>query len=119
MNNSNDNQNGHLCDRVVEYILTRDNEELGGLTEERIAEVLDMSPSELTRKFARHQRIALNRFLIRERIHRAVFIMEKDRSIPVSTLSEKLGFSRSDEFIMEFKNYLAVHPNKYRELIAR
>jgi AraC-like DNA-binding protein len=119
MNNSNDNQNEHLCDRVVEYILTRDNEELGVLTEERIAEVLDIGPSELARKFAKHQRIALNRFLVRERIHRAVFILEKDRSIQVAALSEKLGFSRSDEFVMEFKNYLAVHPNKYRELMER
>jgi AraC-like DNA-binding protein len=115
MNDSSDNQNEYLCDRVVEYIMTCDVEELGVLTEKRIAEALDISPSELVRKFARHQRIALNRFLVRERIHRAVFMLEEDRSIPVATLSEKLGFSRSDEFVMEFKNYLAVHPNKYRD----
>jgi AraC-like DNA-binding protein len=119
MNDVKDNQNEHLCDRVEEYILTCDIEELGVLTEKRIAEALDVNPSELIRKFARHQRIALNRFLVRERIHRAVFMLEKDRSIPVASLSEKLGFSRTDEFVMEFKNYVAVHPNKYRELMEQ
>lgn len=103
----------YLCDRVVEYILTRDVDTLGALTIDMLAESYDISAAELIKTFALYQRIPLDRFIIRERIHRAVFMLEKDHSVEVEELSRRLGFAKPRDFIMEFKNYLAVHPNKY------
>ncbi|MDQ1350043.1 MAG: Helix-turn-helix protein [Acidobacteriota bacterium] len=105
-----------LADRAVEFILTRGIEELAALTEEEIAEKLNVKPSYLLKTFSMQQSLTLKRFITREKIHRAVFIMEKNQAISVEELSNKLGFPRSDDFIMEFQDYLAIDPHRYKEL---
>ena len=103
-------------DRAVEYILTRDIESLSRLTEEKIAEVLEISPAYLLKKFKIDQQIPLSRFIMREKIHRAVFILEKNHTVPIAELSEKLGFYHIDDFVREFESYLAIEPGRYRDL---
>jgi AraC-like DNA-binding protein len=110
------NRNNRLIDRAVEFILTRGTKELGTLTEEKIAETLDVKSSHLVRTFKIQQCIPLDRFITREKIHRAVFILEKDHSISIEALSKKLGFPRLKDFIMEFEHYLLIDPHRYKEL---
>lgn len=105
-----------LADRAVEFILTRGIEELASLTEEEIAEKLNVKPSYLLKTFLLQQSLSLKRFITREKIHRAVFILEKNQAISVEELSNKLGFSRPDDFVMEFQDYLAIDPYRYKEL---
>lgn len=107
-----------LIDRAVEFILTRNIDELATLTEKKIAENLKVKPFYLQETFETERNIALERFITREKIHRAVFILEKNQLLSVEEISNKLGFSRSDDFVMEFREYLAIDPHKYKELVA-
>jgi two-component system response regulator YesN len=111
-------KNNLLADRAVEFILTRDIEALRALTEEEIAENLKVTPSYLLKTFMTQQSMALKRFITREKIHRAIFILEKNKAISVEELSNKLGFPRTDDFAMEFQEYLAIDPYRYKELRA-
>lgn len=107
-----------LIDKAVEFILTRNINELATLTEKKIAENLKVKPSYLQESFKTEQNIALERFITREKIHRAVFILEKNQLLSVEEISGKLGFPRSDDFITEFREYLAIDPHKYKELMT-
>ncbi|HLP45985.1 MAG TPA: hypothetical protein VK469_08565 [Candidatus Kapabacteria bacterium] len=111
-------KNSLLVDRAVEFILTRNIDELGALTEEKIAENLKVQPSYLLETFKLEHSITLKRFITREKIHRAIFILEKNQVQSVEELSNKLGFPRSDDFVMEFQEYLAIDPFRYKELRA-
>jgi AraC-like DNA-binding protein len=111
-------KNNLLADRAVEFILTRNIEQLGNLTEEEIAETLKVKPSYLLKTFRTQQNIALKRFITREKIHRAIFILDKNQAISVDELSHKLGFHKTAEFSLEFQSYLAIDPYRYRELRA-
>lgn len=116
MNYKNNKKNAFLCDKAVEFILTRDIEELGALTEEKVAETLKVEPSDLTEIFKTHQPIALNYFISREKIYRAIFMLEKNPLISIEVLSTQLGFCQIDDFVMEFQNHILIDPYRYKEL---
>lgn len=103
-------------DQAVEFILMRKLEELGRLTENNIAQAIGVNISYLLRKFERKHRIALNDFIIREKIHTALFILEKHQEVSLVELAQKLGFLRMNQFIEAFKNYIGIEPTHYREL---
>ena len=105
-----------LSERVVELILTRNIESLGRLTEEKIAETLEISPTYLLKIFETDQRISLSRFILREKIRRAFFILEKDHTISIEELSRKLGFRQTNDFSREFKKFIAIEPTKFKNL---
>ncbi|HLP47127.1 MAG TPA: helix-turn-helix domain-containing protein, partial [Candidatus Kapabacteria bacterium] len=104
-------KNSLLVDRAVEFILTRNIDELGALTEEKIAGNLKVQTSYLSETFKNEQNIALKRFITREKIHRAIFILEKNQELSIEEISNKLGFPGSDDFVMEFQEYLAIDPH--------
>ena len=107
-----------LSDRAVEYILTRDLEDLGHLDEEQIAQRLRVDLPSLLNTFESHQKITLRRFIIREKIHRALFILDKTPVVSIENLSRQLGFPQTRDFISEFTGYFHVAPDRYRELRA-
>lgn len=111
-------KNNLLAERAVEFILTRGVAELATLTEEKIAENLKVKPSDLLKTFMMQQSLTLKRFITREKIHRALFMLEKNQALSVEELSNKLGFPRAADFILEFKAYLDVDPYEYKELRA-
>jgi len=108
-----------LSDRAVEFILTRQLGELANLTEVKISESLGVGRRYLSRKFKATQRMTLNRFILREKMHRATSILEDEHEISMKRLSAELGFPGIDHFVMEFENYLAIDPGKYRKLKKR
>jgi AraC-like DNA-binding protein len=110
------NNNLSISDQVVEYILTRNIDELGTLSQEKIADILGKDPTYLEGEFKRSQKISIPGFILREKMHRTVFLLEKQEDINFQELSRKLGFITVDHFVREFKNYLAIDPHKYKEL---
>jgi AraC-like DNA-binding protein len=58
----------------------------------------------------------LNDFIIREKIHTALFMLEKNQGLTVDELAAKLGFLRMNQFIEAFKNYIGIEPTAYQEL---
>lgn len=107
---------GKLSQQVVEYILTRDMEELATLSVEKIAKIVHRNRAYLYRKFKSDQKISIRQFILREKMHRTVFILEKDNEISITELSRRLGFLSVERFAREFIKYLAIDPRKYREL---
>jgi AraC-like DNA-binding protein len=112
-------KNGKLSQQVVEYILTRDMEELSTLSGEKIARALHRNRTYLYRRFKLDQNIGVHQFILREKMHRTVFVLEKDNDISITELSRRLGFLSVERFAREFIKYLAIDPRKYRELKTR
>jgi AraC-like DNA-binding protein len=110
---------GKLSQQVVEYILTRDIEELATLSTEKIAKTLHRNRAYLHRKFKSDQKISIHQFILREKMHRTVFVLEKNKEISIAELSRRLGFLSVERFVREFIKYLAVDPLRYRELKSR
>jgi len=105
-----------VSDRAVEYILTRRVEDLGRLTGMKIATAVGVSQPYLSRKFKNDHKITLDEFITREKIHTAIFMLEKNREKPIEELATQLGFMKTDQFVNAFKSYVAIEPQKYRQL---
>jgi AraC-like DNA-binding protein len=105
-----------ITSQAVDYILTRKNEELGNLDVENVAKGIGADRSYLSRNFKIEQEISLNDFILREKIYRAVFLLEKSHDISIEELSNKLGFRKVEDFVKEFSSIIAIEPDKYRNL---
>lgn len=105
-----------LSDRVVHYILSRKTREMSTLNENSIAAAIGVTPAEMLTVFQDEQDITLERFLVREKVHRAIFILDENEEIPITAISETLGFKEIDQFNREFEDYIFVPPLRYREL---
>jgi AraC-like DNA-binding protein len=118
MRHSNDKEK-KISREVVEYILTRDTEELAYLTAQKIAEIFQMAPSSIFHAFETDQHITLDGFINREKIHRAIYMLDHDNDISIDQLASKMGFHEPLRFSSEFKNYVLIEPQRYREIIHR
>jgi AraC-like DNA-binding protein len=110
--------NNHISHRVVEFVLTRKLEELSTLTREEISEALSLDPVKMTRVFESDQHISLDRFIIREKMYRAFFLIERNHGITIEELAKKMGFLQTREFAREFETYFLIDPGKYKELVS-
>ncbi|MGD2089901.1 MAG: helix-turn-helix transcriptional regulator [Candidatus Aminicenantes bacterium] len=104
----------HLSEKVIKYILSRSNEELGELTVERIAYALKVSQSHLYDIFKSEKKITPGRFLIMMKMYRSAFLLEEEKKIPIKKISRKMGFSSSDYFNKIFREYFGTTPGRYR-----
>jgi AraC-like DNA-binding protein len=109
--------NDHISHRVVEFILTRKPEELSILTGQKIAAALGLDLLNLTRAFESGQHISLDRFIVREKMYRAFFQIEKNHGITIEELAKKMGFLQTGEFAKEFETLFFIDPGKYKELV--
>ena len=105
-----------VADRAVEYILSRKLEELGSLTEEEIAQEVGVSLPYLLRNFKKNQNISLKNFITREKIHTAIFLLEKQKDLTIEDLAGKLGFPKINQFYDAFCGFIAVDPLTYKVL---
>jgi hypothetical protein len=76
--------------RIVEFILTRELDELSILTSEEISEALSLDSLKMTRVFESDQHISLDRFIVREKMYRAFFLIEKNHGITIEELAKKM-----------------------------
>ncbi|NIM13041.1 MAG: helix-turn-helix domain-containing protein [Candidatus Aminicenantes bacterium] len=106
-------------DSVVEFILTCSVEELASLGKQKIAETLGLDPARMSEAFEADQRISVEQFIIREKLHRSVFILDEDCEISIDDLAEKLGFRETEQFAREFESYLLIPPQRYKEIIQQ
>jgi AraC-like DNA-binding protein len=102
-----------LSERAVKFILSRRVEELTALTAVKVAGSLGIDAADLCRQFEKDQSMSLERFILREKIYRALFMIEKNRDISQKTLAARLGFTSIQDFAAEFETFLLVKPHKY------
>jgi two-component system response regulator YesN len=105
-----------VADLAVEFILKQSIENLRELTVQKIAEALAISSDYLSQQFKEDQNISCPEFILREKLHRAFFILTKERDISIAQLAKELGFSNAEYFSSEFETYHAVTPERFIEI---
>jgi AraC-like DNA-binding protein len=103
-----------LVDGVVNYIATRDIEELAELTVEGIARCLMTSRSNLHYLFNKFKNMTPGEFLTHYKLSRGVTLLEDNPRLSITELSQKVGFYTVDYFIRIFINHFGITPGKYR-----
>lgn len=106
-----------LSDRVVEFVLSRDIDQLAVLTVESIALNLDINRSHLSRTFKSEKDFTLEEFVFKTKIISAASMLKEQPDITIKEIARRMGFCRCDYFIRIFKRYFGTTPAKYRELI--
>jgi len=105
-----------ISEQAVEFILSQKTEELKNLTEEKISRIIGIELSHLSRRFSKDQKITIPGFILREKLYRAYFILNKGPEKTVDSLSRELGFLQVEDFSNEFEKFFAITPDRYRDL---
>lgn len=113
-NRSMSKRQNECAERVVKYVLTRSDEELGELTIEKIVYLLNIGRSQLYDTFKALKKITPGKFLMQAKMVRSAMLLEADKRISIKALSQKMGFSNSDYFNRIFKEYFGTTPGRYR-----
>ena len=105
-----------ISEEMVHYVLTLDTQELSTLTSQKVAEVFGLNSKEVNRAFASTQELSLDQFIMREKMYRAFFIIERNSEISLNQLAREMGFYSLRDFEKEFETLLLIHPARYKEL---
>ncbi|MCP5051425.1 MAG: helix-turn-helix transcriptional regulator [bacterium] len=111
------NKDNSLPDRVVEFVLTREIDQLAALTVENIALNLNYNRSHMSRTFKADKSFTLEEFVFKIKIIRAASLLKERPDVTIKEVAKKMGFCRCDYFIRIFKRYFGTTPAKYRSLI--
>ncbi len=108
-----------LSDRVVEYVLTREVNEMANLTVKNIASALEVNPSYLSRRFLIEKKVPLGEHIMQMKIYRSalLLILNDSKELTVRQLAKNLGFCTTSYFIQTFRKLFGIGPGKYRECI--
>jgi len=104
-----------LSERVVEFILTRTNEELGELTVEKITGLLNVSRSHLYQRFKMEKKLTPGKYLLMMKILRSASLLAGNTRSPIEKIANKMGFSSADYFKKVFRAYFGTTPGRYRK----
>jgi two-component system response regulator YesN len=114
--NKNKTKSRSLSDRVVEYVLTRNIDELAVLTVEGVAHKLNINRSHLSRTFRAEKNFTIEEFVFKIKIIRAASLLKDNADLTIKEIAKKMGFCRCDYFIRIFKRYFGITPARYRDL---
>ena len=108
-----------FSEQVIKFILTRNYDELGELTIERITYLLNISRSHLYEKFKREKKFTPREFLVMIKMLRSASLLEEDQVSPVEDIAQRMGFSTLDYFKKVFKAHFGTTPTRYRKYVRR
>lgn len=84
------------------------------ISRSEIAEAIFLNPEYLSRLFKKETGIALNEFIVREKIEQAKSML-KGTDIPVSLIALKMGYTNFSYFSQVFKRHTGLSPLEYRQ----
>lgn len=105
---------GVITARVVSYIMSMGDHQVGGLTVEGIARHYGMDRHTLARKFRQFRDESLTQFLSREKLLRSAYILGTEPGLNLDEVAERMGFCNAQYFSRAFKDFFGVTPGKYR-----
>lgn len=105
-----------ISERAVEFILTRQYNDLKNLTLKKVAKNIGVNRLLLYLNFIVDLRTTLPNYILKHKIHEAFFILTKDELKSVNELSGELGFLTVEDFCFEFEKYYAIDPEKFKQL---
>ncbi len=108
-----------IFDDIVEYILSRPDEEFQTLNVNSIARTYNISRSYLSYKFKLKKQQSLSNYLLTVKIIRSSLLMYRDDTIKIDSLSILMGFSRTDYFIKIFKKIMGISPGRYQKILKK
>ncbi len=79
-----------------------------------IADAIYLNPEYLSRLFKKETGVALNEFIVREKIEQAKSMLE-ETNIPVSVIALKIGYTNFSYFSQVFKKHTGFSPMEYRQ----
>lgn len=80
---------------------------------EALASVACMSPSHFGRRFKKSHGLAPSQYIIRRRIARAVFLLEKTE-LSVTDIGLEVGYQELSNFSKAFRKVMGTTPTQYR-----
>ena len=105
------NNNNELANKVTNYILNNISKRI---SLDELAKSLYMSKSNLCLKFKEQNNKTLNDFILEKKIQYSLNLLKKE-DVPLSNVSEYLGFSSLAHFSRTFKNIMGFTPSEYRK----
>jgi transcriptional regulator GlxA family with amidase domain len=105
------------ADEVVEYILSRKQEELETLSVGSIACSLKVNRRKLSRCFKSEMKMTLEKYIFRIRILHAAILLREREDLSVKEIGQIVGYYSYNYFIHIFKQYMGTTPGKYRGLM--
>ena len=108
-----------IFDEIIEYILSRPDEEFQNLNVDSIARTYNISRSYLSYKFKLEKEQSLSNYILKVKIIRSSLLMYRDDNIKIESLSTLMGFSRTDYFIKVFKKIMGLPPGRYQKIIKQ
>ena len=84
------------------------------ISRSEIAEAIFLNPEYLSRLFKKETGVALNEFIVREKIEQAKSML-KGTGIPVSLIALKMGYTNFSYFSQVFKRHTGLSPLEYRQ----
>ena len=107
-----------IVPQVIHFISTIETEELRSLKIFELSRRFNINASFLSRTFKARRKCTLCEFIQREKIRRAVVLLQREESWPIKKLAVYLGFSSTEYFIRTFKKRIGVPPHRYRQYIS-
>lgn len=107
-------KHANLCDRVVEYILTRDLDELAQLTRYRLANAFGVNKNYLSEKFKADTQRTVWEFIEFEKMKRAEKLLKTRSDLSVKDISHMVGVVKYVQFRAKFKKIYGLKPGEYR-----
>lgn len=108
----------NLCERVVEYILTRDLDELAQLTRYRLANTFGINKNYLSEKFKADTQRTVYEFIEFEKMKRAEKLLKTRTDLSVKDISRMVGVVKYVQFRAKFKKIYGLKPGEYRRKCA-
>jgi AraC-like DNA-binding protein len=105
-------------DKIVEYILTRDNDEFETLSVDCIAKIFNIDRRKLWRIFKIEKKISIDLYLRRIKLTQAAILLRERNDLTVKEIGEKMGYNSYGYFISFFKRYFGTTPGRYKELVG-
>lgn len=104
---------------MIECVIRCKPSDCGDLNVNAIARHLNVSVPHLSRDFKKNMKINLHKYLIREKIKCACFLLMQNQRFTVKQVAIILDFCSSDYFIKIFKKQLGTTPGKFRKMDNR
>jgi AraC family transcriptional regulator len=84
------------------------------LTIAAIADELEMSPYYFSRLFKQSIGVSPYRYVMEQRIEAAKHLLKKT-PLPISAISERVGFANQNQLTIQFRNLTGTTPSNYRK----
>ncbi len=108
-----------ISELVVEYVISRNLEELSELTRYKIANHFGINQNYLSEKFKEDTRMTVWEFLNFEKMKRAECLLKTRHDIPVKKISHLVGIVKLTHFRSKFKKIYGLKPGRYRKMFKK